>query len=50
LAAATTDYGSNVVSALDQLDWINVRCFAHKLQLAVLKAVDVPAVSKALAR
>jgi len=37
LLAAITDNGSNIVSALDQLDWINVRCFAHTLQLAVLK-------------
>ena len=50
LVPATTDNGSNIVNALDQLDWINIRCFAHTLQLAVLKAVDVPAVSKALAR
>jgi len=49
LMAATTDNGLNIVSALDQLGWINIRCFAHTLQLAVLKAVDVPAVSKALA-
>ena len=47
---ATTDNGSNIVNALDQLDWINIRCFAHTLQLAVLKVVNVPAVSKALAR
>ena len=50
LIAATTDNGSNIANALDQLDWINIRCFAHTLQLAVLKAVGVSAVSKALAR
>lgn len=47
LIAAPTDNGSNIVNALDQLDWINIRCFAHTLQLAVLKEIDVPAVSKA---
>ena len=50
LIAATFDNGSNIVNALDQLNWINIRCFAHTLQLAVLKAVGVSAVSKALAR
>ena len=50
LIAATTDNGSNIVSALEHLGWNNIRCFAHTLQLAVLKAVDVPDVSKALAR
>ena len=50
LIAATSDISSNIVNALDQLNWINVRCFAHALQLAVLKAaVGVLVVSKALA-
>ena len=50
MIAAISDNGSNiVVNALDQLNWINIVCFAHTLQLAVLKAVDVSAVSKALA-
>ena len=48
--AATTDNGTNIVCALEQLGWHNIRCFAHTLQLAVLKAVDLPDVSKALAR
>ena len=48
--AATTDNGTNIVCALEQLGWHNIRCFAHTLQPAVLKAVDLPDVSKALAR
>ena len=50
LIAATTDNGSNIVCALEHLEWNNIRCFSHTLQLAVLKAVDVPHVSRALAR
>ena len=50
LIAATTDNGSNIVCGLEHLGWNNIRCFAHTLQLAVLKAVGVPDVSRALAR
>ena len=50
LIAATTDNGSNIVYGLEHLGWNNIRCFAHTLQLAVLKAVGVSDVSRALAR
>ena len=49
LIATTTDNSSNIVCALEHLGWKYIRCFARTLQLAVLKAVDVPAVSRALA-
>jgi len=32
LIAATTNNGSNIVCALEQLGWNNIKCFAHTAQ------------------
>ena len=50
LVAATTDNARNIVLAIEMLEWQHFSCFAHTLQLGVQKAMDLPQVSKALAR
>ena len=40
LTAATTDSGSNVISAFRTLGLIRISCFGHNLDLAVRKALD----------
>eukprot|EP00118_Oscarella_pearsei_P005687 m.26176 g.26176 ORF g.26176 m.26176 type:complete len:173 (+) comp29152_c0_seq1:383-901(+) len=50
LSCATTDNGSNIVSASALLGWQRMPCFSHTLQLAVEKVTSLPDVSKALAR
>ena len=35
----TTDNGSNVISATNQLNWQRVSCFGHNLNLAVTKSL-----------
>ena len=50
VSAATTDDGSNMVLAMDLMEWVRIPCFSHSLQLAVEAALKLPAVSNALAR
>ena len=50
LVAATTDNGSNVTRAMQLLGWARISCFSHTLQLAVDKVINLPRVSKAVAR
>ncbi len=50
VAGITTDNGSNILAAVDLLQWPRVSCFSHTLQLGVEKAMKLPQVAKALAR
>ena len=50
LSAATTDNGSNIVSAMEILKWTHMRCFSHTLQLAVHATLNLHKVSKAVSR
>ena len=50
LSAATTDNGSNIVLATELLEVQRMPCFSHALQLAVEKAMQLPDVTKAIAR
>lgn len=42
LNGTTTDNDRNIVSALDNLDWPRVRCFAHTNHLGIQKEMEVP--------
>ena len=48
--AATTDNGTNVIKAVDQLNFLHMPCVGHTLNLAVKKCFELSQVSKALAR
>ena len=50
LVAVTTDNARNIVNAVEVLSWQHFGCFAHTLQLGVKKSMEIPQVSKALAR
>ena len=50
LSAVTTDNGTNIVLAMELLQWSRVPCFSHTLQLAVEVVLKLPEVSRALAR
>ena len=50
IAGITTDNGSNILAAVDLLQWPHVSCSSHTLQLGVEKAMKLPQVAKALAR
>lgn len=50
LSAVTTDNGTNIVSALEIVQWKRMPCFSHTLQLAVDIVLKLPEVSRALAR
>ncbi|XP_011410051.1 PREDICTED: zinc finger BED domain-containing protein 1-like [Amphimedon queenslandica] len=50
VAAITTDNGRNITGAIRDLDWINIPCFSHTLQLGVQKVLKLPQVAKAVAR
>ena len=50
LCAATTNNGTNIVRAVENLGCQRIPCFSHTLQLAVDKATSLPEVSRALAR
>jgi len=47
LTASPTD---NVVAAMGILKWLHIQYFGHALQLAVNKAVAIPAISRACVR
>ena len=46
----TTDNGQNIVSAIGLLEIKHFPCIAHTLQLAVMKALQVPRVHNTIAR
>ena len=50
LVAATTDNCANMVRAVQRNGWLHVPCFSHVLNLAVEKVLQLPDVSKAVAR
>ena len=50
ISGITTDNGSNILAAMDLLQWPHVPCFSHTLQLGIEKAMKLPQVAKALAR
>ena len=50
LICATTDNGSNFVSAFTILDWRRISCFGHNLDLCVNKAIQLERVQRALGR
>ena len=50
MVAATTDNGSNIVCAMALLGWTHISCFSHTIQLAIEKVMDIPRVSRAVAR
>lgn len=50
LVAATTDNGSNVVLAMECLEYTRVPCFSHTLQLAVEDALKIPEIAKMISR
>jgi len=50
LSATTADNAANIVLAMEILGWEHFRCFSHSLQLAINQAIDIPQVSRALAR
>jgi len=41
VSAVVTDNASSMTAALDDLEWSHLPCFAHTLQLAVNKGLDV---------
>ena len=50
VASITTDNGRNIAGAIRELDWTNIPCFSHTLQLGVQKVLKLPQVVKAIAR
>ena len=50
VSAVTTVNASNMVLAMNVLEWTRVPCFSHSLQLAVEDELKLPQVSCALAR
>ena len=50
ISAITTDNGTNIVAALEIVQWKRMQCFSHTLQLAVEVVLKLPEVSRALAR
>ena len=50
LAAVMSDNASNIVLAINMLQWQHFGCFAHTLQLGVRKALDIPQLSRAIGR
>ena len=50
VSGVTTDNASNMVLAMNVLEWTRIPCFSHSLQLAVEDALKLPQVSRALAR
>ena len=50
LICATTDNGSNFLSAFNILNWMRVSCFGHNLDLCVNKAIQLDRIQRALGR
>ena len=50
IIAANTDNGTNVIKAVDQLNFLHMPCVGHTMNLVVKKCFELSQVSKALAR
>ena len=50
LVSVTTDNARNIVCAIEILPWPRYGCLAHTLQLGVKKSMEIPQVSRVLAR
>ena len=50
LVSVTTDNARNIVNATEILSWSHFSCFAYTLQLEIKKSMEIPQISKALAR
>ena len=50
LISFTTDSGSNIVKALENMDVLRLACGGHTLNLAVQKALQISQISTPLAR
>lgn len=50
VTAITTDNGRNIAGATRELEWMNLPCFSHTLQLGVEKVLKLPQVAKAIAQ
>ena len=50
MIVATTHNGTNVIKAVNQLNFLHMPCVGHTLNLAVKKCFELSQVSKALAR
>ena len=50
ISAITTDNGTNILAALEIAQWKRMPCFSHTLQLALEVVLNLPKVSRALAR
>ena len=50
LVAATTDNGTNIVSALGSLRWQRLPCFSHTLQLPVEECMKIAEVANMVGR
>ena len=50
LVSVTTDNARNIVCAIKILSWPRFGCLAHSLQLGVKKSMEIPQVSRVLAR
>ena len=50
LVSVTTDNARNIVCAIEILSWPRFGCLAHTLQLGVKKSMEIPQVSRVLAR
>ena len=48
--SVTTDNARNIVCAIEILSWPRFGCLAHTLQLGVKKSMEIPQVSRVLAR
>jgi len=50
LSAVTTNNDSNILAAGDITGWLNMPCFSHMLSIDKEVALELPDVSRALAR
>ena len=50
LVSVTTDNAQNIVCAIEILSWPRFGCLAHSLQLGVKKSMEIPHLSRELAR
>ena len=50
ISAVVTDNAPNITAAVARLEWQRLCCFSHTLQLSAHKALNLPAVSRAIGR
>ena len=50
ISAVVTDNASNITAAIARLEIQRIGCFGHTLQLSVQKALNLPVMSRAIAR